>query len=139
MKLVTTLLVVATLFVSQVITSQEKITIKAEVVNVTSNEGKVGFALYNKTTFMKEPIQALNAKIENNKSVVVFKDITPGEYAIICYHDKNNNDSMDFSPNGMPLEDYGASNNKLNPYGPPTFDSAKFTVSDKNVSLEIRF
>ena len=46
---------------------------------------------------------------------------------------------MDFSPNRMPLEEYGASNNVLNPYGHPTYDNAKFVVSDKNVSLTIKF
>ena len=45
---------------------------------------------------------------------------------------------MDFATNGMPLEDYGASNNVMN-FGPPTFDNAKFTVSNKNVSLDIKF
>ena len=92
MKLVSTFVLAAALFLSQIMFSQEKVTITAEVENVSSNEGKVGFALYNKTTFMKEPIKAINGTIENNKSIVIFKDIEPGDYAIICYHDKNNND-----------------------------------------------
>ena len=45
---------------------------------------------------------------------------------------------MDFAGNGMPLEDYGASNNVMN-FGPPTFDDAKFLLTDKNVSLDIKF
>jgi uncharacterized protein (DUF2141 family) len=45
---------------------------------------------------------------------------------------------MDFQPKGMPLEVYGASNNVMN-FGPLRFDDAKFTVGDKNVSLEIKF
>ena len=87
---------------------------------------------------MKKPIASLEAKIKDGISIVEFKDITPGEYAVICYHDKNNNDKMDFATNGMPLEDYGASNNVMN-FGPPTFDNTKFTVSNKNVSLDIKF
>ena len=87
---------------------------------------------------MAKPIKAENATIENGKSVVTFKEVPAGEYAIICYHDKNNNDQMDFTPQGMPLEDYGTSGNVVS-FGPPTFENAKFTVSDKNVSLEIKF
>ena len=45
---------------------------------------------------------------------------------------------MDFQDNGMPLEDYGVSNNPMS-YGPPQFDAAKFVVADKNVTLVIRF
>ena len=45
---------------------------------------------------------------------------------------------MDFAPNRMPLEDFGASNNNMS-FGPPQFENAKFVVADKNVSLEIKF
>ena len=85
-----------------------------------------------------KPLQGAESKIVNGKSVVVFEDIEAGEYAIICYHDKNNNGKMDFEANGMPIEDYGASNNVMN-FGPPKFEDAQFTIIDKNVSLEIKF
>ena len=45
---------------------------------------------------------------------------------------------MDFRENGMPIEDYGASNNVMN-FGPPNFSDAKFTVTDKDLELNIRF
>jgi uncharacterized protein (DUF2141 family) len=38
----------------------------------------------------------------------------------------------------MPKEDYGASNNVMN-FGPPQYEDSKFIVSDKNVSLNIKF
>lgn len=116
----------------------QKQTIKASVVNVTSDKGKVSFALYDKTTFMKKPLQAKTAKIVDGVSSVTFEGITAGEYAIICFHDKNENDTMDFEPNGMPKEDYGSSNNVMT-FGPPQYDNAKFVVADKNITLEIRF
>ena len=45
---------------------------------------------------------------------------------------------MDFSAQGRPEEDYGASNNTLG-FGYPQFDKAKFIVTDKNLKLNIRF
>lgn len=137
MKLIVSLFVATALFISSTITGQNK-KITATVVNVTSDKGKVGFALYNKTTFMKNPLQSKNAKIVDGKSTVIFENLKPGDYAIICYHDRNDNDKMDFRENGMPLEDYGATNNVMN-FGPPNYEDAKFTVSDKDVSLEIKF
>ena len=137
MKLIVSLLVATALFISSTITAQNK-TITATVINVTSDAGNVGFALYNKANFMKQPIQGKVSKIENGKSTVVFKDVPQGEYAITCYHDKNNNGKMDFQPNGMPLENYGASNNDMS-FGPPNYEKAKFVVADKNVSLDIKF
>lgn len=138
MKLVTTIVVMAVLFITNTITAQEKGNITAEVVNASSDVGKIGFALYNKETFMQVPIQAKNEKIVEGKSMVTFENVDFGEYAIICYHDKNNNDRMDFAPNGMPIENYGASNNVMT-FGPPTFEGAKFVVSEKNVYLKIKF
>ena len=138
MKFLVTICTTILLFVFSTIKGQEKSSITATVVNVLTSEGKVGFALYNKDNFMKQPIQAKEAKIVDGKSKVVFENVLAGEYAILCYHDKNNNDKMDFQPNGMPLESYGASNNVMN-FGPPRFDDAKFKVSDKKVSLEIKF
>lgn len=137
MRLILSIIAATVLFVNQSINAQTK-KITATVINATSDEGKVAFALYNKTTFMKKPIQGKEAKIENGKSTVTFENIEIGEYAIICYHDKNNNDKMDFEPNGMPREDYGASNNVMN-FGPPQYNDSKFIVSDKNVSLNIKF
>lgn len=138
MKLVTTIVVMAVLFITNSVTAQEKATITAEVINVSSDSGKVGFALYDKTSFMLKPIQAANVKIVDGKSLVTFENVDFGEYAIICYHDKNENGKMDFSPSGMPSEDYGASNNVMT-FGPPTFEGAEFAVSEKNVPLKIKF
>ena len=78
------------------------------------------------------------SKIKGKKSTVVFTDVAPGNYAIICFHDANSNKKMDFQDNGMPLEDYGISNNPVS-YGPPQYDTAKFVVADKDVTLEIKF
>lgn len=136
MKTLVTILVALALFTSSKLAAQTTVT--ATVVNVTSNNGKVGFALYNKANFMLEPLQAKAVVIKENKSTVVFKNIPAGEYAVICYHDKNSNGKMDFTPQGMPMEDYGTSNNVMS-FGPPQFDNAKFTVADKDVSLEIKF
>ena len=137
MKILATVLTAAMILTGSLMSSQKK-TITATVVNVTSDSGKVSFALYNKDTFMKTPLQAKNGKIEEGKSTVTFEDVEPGDYAVICFHDKNDNDKMDFQENGMPMEDYGASNNVMS-FGPPTYSNAKFTLADKDITLEIKF
>ncbi|MFK8059067.1 MAG: DUF2141 domain-containing protein [Polaribacter sp.] len=139
MKLIVGLLLATMLFISNTITAQNK-TITVTIANVTSDEGKVGFALYkDKTTFnMRKALQGKEGKIVDGKTTIIFEDVAPGEYAIVCFHDKNNNDKMDFAANGMPLEDYGASNNVM-AFAPPTFEGAKFLLKDENLELEIKF
>jgi uncharacterized protein (DUF2141 family) len=138
MKFLVASLVTAVLFISNTITAQENVSITATVVNVTSDSGKVSFALYDKENFRVKPLQGLSSEIKDGKSSVTFTEVVQGEYAIICFHDKNSNDKMDFATNGMPLENYGASNNVMN-FGPPNYEDAKFVVADKSITLEIRF
>lgn len=113
-------------------------TISVEILNVTSDNGKMVYGIYTQESFMKKPVFSKNAKIENGKSVVTFTDVPKGEYAIICFHDKNDNDKMDFETNGMPQEDYGVSNNKLNPFGPPVWNDGKFTFDGHEKVITIR-
>lgn len=112
--------------------------IKVTVVNSLNNNGKVFFALYTKENFRKQALQSKNAIIENKKSSVIFENVPNGDYAIICFHDENENNIMDFEANGMPLESYGTSNNPLL-MGPPQFEASKFQLNDSSLNLEIKF
>jgi uncharacterized protein (DUF2141 family) len=137
MKILMTIIVLVILFITNVVTAQNK-TITATVLNVSSDKGIVKFALYNKTNFRLKPLQSETGKIENGKTTITFKELVAGEYAIICYHDKNSNGQMDFQPNGMPLEAFGASNNVM-AFAPPTFEDSKFILSTEDVILDIKF
>jgi len=134
------LILTITLIFSSILTfGQNGITITVTVNNVANNEGVVAMALHSENTFMKAaPIKAKSSKIEGNKIVITFENVKPGDYAVLGSHDANNNGKMDFRENGMPTEDYGASNNVMN-FGPPNFSDAKFTVTDKDLELNIRF
>ncbi len=105
-----------------------------------SNKGKVYFTLYDseKSFLERAYVQGKQASIENGVAKVVFNNLSPKTYAIICFHDENDNKKMDFQENGMPIEDYGASNNVMN-YGPPTFDDSKFELTNKDLTFEIKF
>ena len=136
-KILAKILTTAVVFVVSLLTSgNQEITVT--VVNATTDNGNVSFALYDQVTFMKTPLKGASAKIIKGKSTVTFKNITQGEYSVICFHDKNNNGKIDFNENGMPLEDYGASNNNMD-FGPPSFLDSKFTVIEEDVCLEIKF
>ncbi|WP_435415166.1 DUF2141 domain-containing protein [Polaribacter aestuariivivens] len=138
MKFLIPILVVIMVSITNAVTAQNTKTITVTVVNATSDTGEIGFALYNKDNFMGKPIEGKRSEIVDGKSTVVFENVPSGVYAVTCYHDKNNNNKMDFSSNGMPLEDYGASNNVMS-FTPPTFENAKFTLKDEDLKLEIKF
>jgi len=120
--------------------TSENVSITVTVPNVSGTEGEILVALYNSwESFAKrEPIATKKSKITDGKISVVFEAVSPGTYAVVCLHDKNGNERMDFDSNGMPQEDYGSSNNRMR-MGPPNFEDAKFTVENKSLNLTIRF
>lgn len=109
------------------------------VENVLSDGGEILAGLHTANTFMKTHGVA-SVMLEGKKGSIslTFKDVKPGNYAVIVMHDLNSNKNMDFDSNGMPKESYGMSGNEM-VMGPPTFDAAKFEVADKDLELSIRF
>lgn len=114
--------------------------VSVEINKIGSDNGKVHFAIYDSENNFanKKPLDGARKIVKNGKVEVIFDHLKPGVYAITCYHDANNNDKMDFETNGMPLEDYGATNNVMN-YGPPRFSDAKFELKNKDLTFEIKF
>ena len=59
------------------------------------------------------------------------RDLAYGQYAIAVYHDKNKNGLLDTNMLGIPLEEYGFSNNARGRFGPASWSQAKFTVNKR--------
>jgi uncharacterized protein (DUF2141 family) len=138
--ILTIVLVISSIFLvkAQNNTQVQTGTISVTVVNVLNDNGTVNYAIFTKENFRMQPSFSGKAKITEGKSSMVFEKIPAGEYAIICFHDENENGTLDFELNGMPKESYGTSNNALS-FGPPQFNEAKFIVGSTPISLEIKF
>ncbi|WP_088322996.1 DUF2141 domain-containing protein [Polaribacter tangerinus] len=136
MRILIPILVLVTTLVSESLMSQNN-QIEVTVENIFSSKGTVRFALYNEKDFRIKPLKTAISKINNSKATIVFEDVKKGTYAIICFHDKNENEKMDFTPNGMPLESYGTSG-VTNAFGPPTFEETKFLHDVKPTKIKIK-
>ena len=134
-------LIIVLVFTSFVATAQKKegVNITLIIENVLSNEGKVLGALHSEETFMKgSGIKNEGIDASKGEVTLTFSDVTPGTFAIMLLHDSNNNNRMDYEANGMPKESYATSGD-IELYGPPTFNAAKFEVTDEDLELRIRF
>lgn len=131
------ILITNAIFAQASVDSTEGTTITV-TVPVQSEQGKVIFGLYTEANFNKQPLAGLTSAIKDGKATVTFTNVTPGTYAVMCFHDRNNDNQMNFQANGMPLEDYGTSNNVMS-YGPPQWSDAKFAVGKEPIQMEIRF
>jgi uncharacterized protein (DUF2141 family) len=86
--------------------------------------------------------QEVSATIQAGKAALVFHAVPAGEYAVVVFHDINDNGTIDHNLLGIPSETLGFSNGfKLSlTSGLPTFDKLRFTHRDvpQTVSLAVK-
>lgn len=82
------------------------------------------------------PVEADGAPAQGEEASFTFKDLKPGNYAVMVTHDENGNGKLDMNAIGMPLEGYGFSNNPQ-VMRKPTWDEARFTVGDGDVAIDV--
>ena len=110
------------------------------VEGLRSNLGDVHVAVYrNPESFPKRGQYNVMAQapVDGRRAVWVFSDLEPGTYAIAVYHDENNNMVFDQGFLGVPLEDFGFSNDATVFLGPPSFESAAFEVTINGTEIVI--
>jgi uncharacterized protein (DUF2141 family) len=64
-----------------------------------------------------------------------------GRYAVVVYHDENDNHKFDRNWIGLPIEGFGVSNDPTLFLAPPSFEEAAFEVNGNftNVEVEIKY
>ena len=120
-----TILATALLLASQLSAAAD---LTIQIDDVRSADGTLMVALFQAGGFLKQPVMSSAARAVQGGNIVVLKDVPAGEYAFAIYHDANGNGKMDKNLIGIPTEDYAFSNNALGKMGPPSYDSARFTV-----------
>jgi outer membrane protein len=70
----------------------------------------------------------LETYVLDGRERYVLTNVPAGEYALMVYHDENENRGMDKNFIGIPTEPLGFSNN-YRPKGPPSYTRAAFTVT----------
>ncbi len=108
--------------------------IQARIINFKNNKGVCRSCLFdNAYAFEKKgnPLICHNSLITNQEALIYFEGIAPGWYGILVFHDENNNGLLDKNFLGIPIEGYGASNNKLPFTSAPGFKKNKFYVTGK--------
>jgi uncharacterized protein (DUF2141 family) len=68
---------------------------------------------------------------------IIFTQLGPGHYAVIVFHNENDNGRLDENPRGEPTEGYGFSNDVEGLLGSPSFDAAGVTLDPADKSIVI--
>ena len=113
-----------------------------ELVGARSTQGNVNAALYaSAETWMKAPqmLAGQTAPAVQTRTVLVFKNLAPGRYAVAAFHDENSNGKLDTNVVGLPTEPYGASRDARGTMGPPAWKDAEVDVSgNTTISLTLQ-
>ena len=117
------------------IKEQEKYhTLNITISSLKNSNGNIHLQL---NDLSGKKIASMTEKIVKNQCNISFENIESGKYSIQYYHDENNNNKLDTSPNGIPTEGYGFSNNAMGTYGPPSIEDKTMIISDdKSIILE---
>lgn len=76
---------------------------------------------------------------KEKKSLVVFKDLPEGNYAIASFHDDNKSGKLEKNFFGIPKKDWAVSNNVRPSLRAPTFEESSFVLNkDRIISLEVK-
>ncbi|WP_298311977.1 DUF2141 domain-containing protein [uncultured Aquimarina sp.] len=113
--------------------------IEINVTNIKSDDGTIRIGLYKgEENFYRKTYKSIAVKAKKDSLTVTLDDIPNGTYAISLFHDKNDNKKLDTNFFKIPKEPYGTSNNAKGSFGPPSWEDAKFSVSEQKVSETIK-
>lgn len=112
-----------------------------DIVGLASNSGDVHVAVYDKAEAFPTSdgmLKETQVPVAGKRASARFTGLPTGKYAVAVYHDENGNDEFDQGFLGIPLEEYGFSNDAAVFFGPPSFDAAGFEVRAPETRIEIR-
>ena len=98
-----------------------------------NNNGKLGASIVNNPRHFlgnyRKSVRYSRTQIQGREATWVIDNLPFGNYAISSYHDENNNKKYDRNGLGIPVEDYGFSNNVRVRFSVPEYEDALFTFS----------
>ena len=138
MKTIKQLTLAIVLVLTAIVSYGQQSTISVEVTNIQSEEGTILIGLFDsEKNFLKTRLKTERFKAKEGNMKVSFDDIPAGTYTVSIIHDENDNGSLDMNFMGIPSEPYGISMDGKSMFGPPSYEKAKFEVTNKNVDLKI--
>jgi uncharacterized protein (DUF2141 family) len=117
-------------------------TLSINLTNFRSDSGKLYILLYHGPEgFMSDDKKAFArtyTTVKDRAAHVEFEDLPPGTYAVVAFHDENDNGKLDTNWIGMPKEGIAASNNARGYFSPPKYKAAKFEVTPPRTEHAIK-
>jgi uncharacterized protein (DUF2141 family) len=123
--------------------------VRITIENVRSDRGSLMIGLYDTAEgFLAAVKNSSETGLLNDRSrvagialravagpqTVVIGGLKPGRYAVITFHDENDDGKLGATPWGVPTEGYGFSNNAWAFLRAPSFEAAAFAVDEEGTA-----
>ena len=104
-----------------------------------SDKGNVAGALFgSEASWMKGALSG-ERQPAAARTVLVFRNLPAGPYALSQFHDENGNDKLDSNIAGIPTERYGFSRDARGRMGAPGFADAAIDLrADSSITVHLR-
>ena len=83
------------------------------------------------------PTIGISVPIQRGIALWRFERLAHGSYALKAFHDEDGDGELDTNFLGIPVEDYGFSNNASGLFGPPSWDAASFQFYADTLTVRI--
>ncbi|WP_396224461.1 DUF2141 domain-containing protein [Gemmatimonas sp.] len=118
------------------------VTLVVLVTGAVDPRGLVGAALHASAQTFPDDLPPTNQQRPRSAAATVdtfvFRDVTPGRYALAARHDLNGNGTVDRNLVGIPKEPWGVSRNVRHALRAPRFDEAAFEVrADTTITVQV--
>jgi len=115
-----------------VASAQEKHKLTVIVSDIQIMKGNILLLVCDKDNFMTGSVKSRVATVKEDKATIEVDDLPTGDYAIMLFHDVNENYQLDTAETGIPTEGFGFSGDTSFFTGIPSFEDCKFTLSESS-------
>jgi uncharacterized protein (DUF2141 family) len=117
--------------------------LNVQVGALRSNAGRVIITVYpgDPTRFLAPRGKVDRARVKTSapmSQACFWLPSATDAYAVEVFHDVNDNKDLDRSPQGMPMEGYGFSNDAPTRFAFPSFDAVRFGVKPGETTIRIK-
>lgn len=109
---------------------------------IKNTKGTVRIAIFSKAdgfpSDSKKAYKTLFVKSSVGNITTTIQNLPTGKYAIVVFHDENDNNNLDTNFFGIPKEGTGTSNATEKSTGKPNYNNAVFVVTEKTKNISIK-
>lgn len=108
--------------------------------NVPDIPGSLMIAVYNKPeSFRKDSYKSIKVASTPGEMQVEIPGLSPGEYAVMVFHDQNGDGKLNKNLLGIPQEHWSGSLNTRFVLGAPSWKQTRFMLQKTGSSIQVKF